>query len=73
MKRKIKWVVVLTSIHLTISGCADVKAFQMSTLHDESMQTNAQQLEKLENEAESYREGSSGGVGGKTGGGCGCN
>jgi len=55
------------------AGCETVKAYQTQQLKDDAMQTNASSLEKLEGEAESYREGASGGMGGKTGGGCGCN
>ena len=55
------------------TGCQTVKGYQMQDLKDDSMQTNAQSIEKLEAEAESYREGASGGMVGKTGGGCGCN
>jgi len=58
---------------LAFSGCQAVKPYQTQQLKDEAMQTNASALEKLEGEAETYREGASGGMGGKTGGGCGCN
>ncbi|MNK24644.1 hypothetical protein D3C87_429550 [compost metagenome] len=73
MKSKIKNLILLGGVTLVFSSCADVRAYQMALLQDDSMQTNASSLEKLENETESYREGSSGGLGGKTGGGCGCN
>lgn len=73
MKSRIKTLIFFGGVGLSISSCADVKAYQMAILQDDSMQTNASTLEKSENESESYREGSSGGLGGKTGGGCGCN
>lgn len=73
MKSKIKTLVLWSNVALAVASCADVKAYQMALLQDDAMQTNASSLEKLENETESYREGSSGGLGGKTGGGCGCN
>lgn len=55
------------------SSCETVRPYQMQYLKDNSMQPNPLPLEKIEAEAETYREGASGGMGGKTGGGCGCN
>lgn len=68
----LKAVLVLTIVQ-GLSSCATVKPYQMQYLSDHYMQTNPLPIEKSEAEAETYREGSSGGVGGKTGGGCGCN
>lgn len=58
---------------VTLAGCQAVKPYEAQLLQDEYMQPNALAIEKLEAEAESFREASSGGMGGKTGGGCGCN
>jgi hypothetical protein len=66
-------IVYLALAALCCAGCETVKGYQMKDLRDDSMQTNATSIEKLEGEAESYREGASGGIGGKNGGGCGCN
>lgn len=66
---------LLTLFTLLFSGnsCETVRPYQSQYLKDNNMQTNALPIEKLEAEAETYREGASGGMGGKTGGGCGCN
>lgn len=62
-----------TSFFFMVNSCEVVKPYQAQYLKDHNMQTNALPIEKLEAEAETYREGASGGMGGKTGGGCGCN
>jgi hypothetical protein len=54
-------------------SCAHVKAYQKSRINDSEMSLSNRHVEKNELNAESYREGSSGANGGKTGGGCGCN
>lgn len=58
---------------LAISSCVNVKPYQKMYLNDEDMKLAPRQLESFETSIESYREGSSGANGGKTGGGCGCN
>ena len=63
--------VVLTSISL--ASCKTVKEYQKSRINDSEMTLSNRAVEKNELSAESYREGSSGANGGKTGGGCGCN
>jgi hypothetical protein len=54
-------------------SCAHVKEYQKSRINDSEMSLSNRHVEKNELNAESYREGSSGANGGKTGGGCGCN
>ncbi|MEI6348200.1 MAG: DUF4266 domain-containing protein [Bacteroidota bacterium] len=54
-------------------SCVSVKPYQKMYLNDEDMKLAPRQLEGFESSVESYREGSSGANGGKTGGGCGCN
>ena len=54
-------------------SCAHVKEYQKSRINDSEMTLSNRHVEKNELNAESYREGSSGANGGKTGGGCGCN
>jgi len=61
--------ILLISLH----SCTTVKPYQSQYLKDHYMQANSLAIEKLESEADSYREGASGGTGGKSGGGCGCN
>jgi Domain of unknown function (DUF4266) len=55
------------------SSCQHVKEYQKSRINDSEMSLSSRHVEKNEQNAESYREGSSGANGGKTGGGCGCN
>ncbi len=56
-----------------LASCAHVKEYQKSRINDSEMSLSSRHIEKNEQNAESYREGSSGANGGKTGGGCGCN
>jgi hypothetical protein len=56
-----------------LASCAHVKEYQKSRINDSEMTLANRKVEKNELNAQSYREGSSGANGGKTGGGCGCN
>jgi hypothetical protein len=58
---------------LIFSSCATVKEYQKNKLNDAGMTLSNRKIEKSENSFQTYREGSSGANGGKTGGGCGCN
>jgi len=58
---------------LSLNSCKTVKEYQKSRINDSEMSLSNRSVEKTELSAESYREGSSGANGGKTGGGCGCN
>jgi Domain of unknown function (DUF4266) len=64
------WVVAVTAL---LASCQPVKEYQKSRLNDSEMTLGNRKVEKEELNMESYREGSSGANGGKTGGGCGCN
>jgi hypothetical protein len=55
------------------SGCTSVKEYQKSRINDGEMELSARKIQKTEISFQTYREGSSGANGGKTGGGCGCN
>ena len=55
------------------SSCETVREYQKNKLNDAEMTLSARKIEKTELSFQSYREGSSGATGGKTGGGCGCN
>jgi hypothetical protein len=68
----LKMLIVLF-LALALSSCVNVKPYQKMYLNDEDMKLAPRQLESFETSIESYREGSSGANGGKTGGGCGCN
>ena len=71
-KKFTKW---LTAglISLSMTSCVQVKEYQKSRINDSEMTLANRKVEKNELNAQSYREGSSGANGGKTGGGCGCN
>lgn len=58
---------------LLLASCAQVKEYQKSRINDSEMTLANRKVEKTELNIQSYREGSSGANGGKTGGGCGCN
>ena len=58
---------------LFFPSCTPVKEYQKNKLNDSEMSLSGRKIEKTEQNFQSYREGSSGANGGKTGGGCGCN
>lgn len=58
---------------LLACSCKTVKEYQKNKLNDSEMNLSSRKIEKTELNFQSYREGSSGANGGKTGGGCGCN
>jgi hypothetical protein len=60
-------------ISFFFSSCTPVKEYQKNKLNDSEMSLSSRKIEKTEQNFQSYREGSSGANGGKTGGGCGCN
>jgi hypothetical protein len=64
---------ILIVASISVGSCAHVKEYQKSRINDSEMTLSNRHVEKNELNAETYREGSSGANGGKTGGGCGCN
>ncbi len=58
---------------LLMISCTSVKEYQKNRLNDGEMTLGSRKVEKTEMSFQTYREGSSGANGGKTGGGCGCN
>ena len=66
-----KWIIPIAA--LSLGSCAHVKEYQKSRINDSEMSLSNRKVEKNELNAQSYREGTSGANGGKTGGGCGCN
>ena len=72
---KARWfaAALATSVAFFLPSCAPVKEYQKSRINDSEMSLANRQVEKTELNAQSYREGSAGANGGKTGGGCGCN
>jgi hypothetical protein len=56
-----------------LASCIPVKEYQKSRINDSEMSLSNRRAEKNELNFQTYREGSAGANGGKTGGGCGCN
>lgn len=55
------------------NGCSSVAAYQKAFINDADMKLSDRKFLVFESNFQSYREGVSGGLGGKSGGGCGCN
>jgi len=70
MKKRTLFLIPLLAI---LASCVGVKPYQKAHLNHEDMKLSPRKMETFDNSIESYREGSSGATGGKTGGGCGCN
>lgn len=71
-----KYLILMISVCgtlLMMESCGSVKPYQKSKLNDAEMILSSRPIEKYQNNFLIYREGASGGNGGKTGGGCGCN
>ncbi|HLZ85842.1 MAG TPA: DUF4266 domain-containing protein [Puia sp.] len=64
---------ILAATTCLLTACTTVKDYQKNRLNDSEMSLTNRKVEKNEANFQSYREGSSGANGGKTGGGCGCN
>jgi len=73
MKKTIQIILLICITAFSISSCTTVKEYQKNRLNDSEMELSARKIQKTEISFQSYREGSSGANGGKTGGGCGCN
>jgi hypothetical protein len=71
--KKLTFYYALIAVAASFGSCARVKEYQKSRINDSEMTLANRKVEKTELNAQSYREGSSGANGGKTGGGCGCN
>lgn len=57
----------------SISSCVAVKEYEKVKLNDPDMALSQSESKKMTSIFQSYREGSAGANGGKSGGGCGCN
>ena len=69
----IKKTLFLSIVIFGLNSCTVVKNYDKMNLDDADMKLISEKNEKFETTFQVYREGSSGGNGGKTGGGCGCN
>lgn len=58
---------------IILNSCAIVPEYSKAYLNDDEMNIGLSDIEGLSNNSKTYREGSQGANGGKTGGGCGCN
>lgn len=68
-----KLTVLLALSGLMFTSCLTVKEYQKVNLNDPDMVLTDKKVDRNINVMHSYREGSVGANGGKTGGGCGCN
>ena len=66
-------ILIIGLILMSFTSCVSVKSYQKMYINDEEMELNSRKIQKGEQDFQVYREGASGGNGGKTGGGCGCN
>lgn len=73
MSKHIKQIISALIASAIATSCTQVKEYQKNKLNDGEMVLANRKIEKTENSFQTYREGASGGNGGKTGGGCGCN
>ena len=67
-----KYLIIIVII-CALSSCTVVKEYEKVMLNDADMELADRSINKFQSNFHSYREAASGGNGGKTGGGCGCN
>lgn len=60
-------------LFMLTQSCVSIEAYQKIYLTDRDMALTDPMVKSFETDFQTYREGASGGNGGKTGGGCGCN
>jgi len=68
-----KKLLIVMLIGGSLTSCVTVKEYEKVNINDPDMKLAAHPIERFEINFQVYREGASGGNGGKTGGGCGCN
>ena len=69
----IKKFFIYLSITTFFSSCVVVKEYEKVNINDPDMALSEKKCDRNLTTSHSYREAASGGNGGKTGGGCGCN
>ena len=67
-----KYLLVIFAM-ISLSSCAVVKEYEKVNLNDPDMKLADYPVDRFRTNFQVYREAASGGNGGKTGGGCGCN
>lgn len=70
MLKKIAFVFILS---LILSSCTVVQDYEKININDPEMALSSDKMNRFETNFQTYREAASGGNGGKSGGGCGCN
>ena len=65
--------IIIGLLFISLSSCVAVKEYDKIEAYDEDMALQDRKDKKFETTFHVYREGASGGNGGKSGGGCGCN
>ncbi len=73
ISKTINCVLIFMISSILLSSCAVVKPYQKMYLNQEDMELTNDKLAVFEENFQTYREGAAGAVGGKVGGGCGCN
>jgi hypothetical protein len=68
-----KKIISILIIVFTFSSCVVVKEYEKVNINDPDMKLTNYSVDRFKTNALVYREAASGGNGGKTGGGCGCN
>jgi len=68
-----KKIVLLIIAIVSLSSCVTVKEYEKVNINDPDMKLSDYSIDRFKTNALVYREAASGGSGGKTGGGCGCN
>jgi len=68
-----KKIIGIACIILALQSCTVVKEYEKVALSDPDMVLSPRSVERFKTSFHAYRESASGAVGGKTGGGCGCN
>ncbi|MDF1673656.1 MAG: DUF4266 domain-containing protein [Vicingaceae bacterium] len=68
-----KKAIIVLSILIVLTSCTVVKEYEKVYINDPDMALESKKIDRFKTNIHSYREAASGGNGGKTGGGCGCN
>lgn len=68
-----KYLYMLIIATTFLSSCATVKEYEKVNINDPDMKLADRSVDRFKTNFQVYREGASGGNGGKSGGGCGCN
>ncbi len=58
---------------ISLSSCVAIKEYEKVNINDPDMKLSDRGVDRFKTNFQVYREAASGGNGGKTGGGCGCN